>query len=197
MGGAELAAERESLRYDIADARQYDPVSAEVVQILNGDRLKLVDAEFTRRERLYTEGADVPDPHDVSYDQWKDLAAEVRARADILDIFALAGIPLTPVGRDEHAGPCPCCEGHDRFRVWAGRTAGWPRYWCRRCGVSGDAISAHRDFLLPGESFFAAVRTMALQLNLRTPDFGSRAPMKLARSSRRVIALQATARHAS
>jgi DNA primase len=53
----------------------------------------------------------------------------------------------------EWAGPCPFCGGSkhtgrsDRFRVWPNPPGGSPRYWCRQCHASGDAISyvMHRD----------------------------------------------------
>jgi DNA primase len=42
--------------------------------------------------------------------------------------------------KGELAGPCPFCrEGKDRFRVWPDEGDG--RYWCRRCGKSGDRIA--------------------------------------------------------
>jgi len=43
----------------------------------------------------------------------------------------------------EWAGPCPFCGGDDRFRVWP--EAEPPRFWCRRCGRRGDAISYLRE----------------------------------------------------
>lgn len=41
----------------------------------------------------------------------------------------------------EYAGPCPGCGGKDRFRVWPTPPDGPGRYWCRRCGLKGDAIA--------------------------------------------------------
>src|SRR5437764_15116888 len=43
----------------------------------------------------------------------------------------------------EYAGPCPFCGGRDRFRVWPNMAQ--PRYWCRVCRKSGDAIQYLRD----------------------------------------------------
>jgi hypothetical protein len=43
----------------------------------------------------------------------------------------------------EYAGPCPKCGGRDRLRVWP--HAKTPRFWCRQCGWSGDAIQYLRD----------------------------------------------------
>lgn len=44
----------------------------------------------------------------------------------------------------EYAGPCPWCQGKDRFRVWPGVER--PHYWCRQCGQQGDAIQFLRDY---------------------------------------------------
>jgi DNA primase len=44
----------------------------------------------------------------------------------------------------EWCGPCPWCAGEDRFRVWP--EADKPGYWCRQCGVKGDAIQFLRDY---------------------------------------------------
>src|SRR6266850_3358176 len=43
----------------------------------------------------------------------------------------------------EYVGPCPKRGGRDRFRVWP--HAETPRFWCRQCGWSGDAIQYLRD----------------------------------------------------
>lgn len=46
-------------------------------------------------------------------------------------------------GGEYHSG-CPACgEGVNRFAVWPQMN----RYWCRRCGVRGDAIQFCRDFM--------------------------------------------------
>lgn len=187
-GNAELHAEIESLRYDLAEAGQYDPATAEVVKIIDGDRLTLAEAELNRRARLHAAGGNVPNPHAASYARWRDLARDIRERADILGIFATAGVPLQRDGR-EHSGSCPTCGGRDRFRVWTAEDSCRPGYWCRKCGISGDVIAAYRAFLVPGASFFDAVRVLALQLGLRTPDHGSASPATAARPSRRIIAL--------
>jgi len=43
----------------------------------------------------------------------------------------------------ELSGPCPFCgEGEDRLRVWPNHPRGvGGRFWCRRCRLSGDAVS--------------------------------------------------------
>lgn len=44
----------------------------------------------------------------------------------------------------EYHSACPGCgEGLDRFVIWPQLN----RYWCRRCGISGDAIQFCRDFM--------------------------------------------------
>ncbi len=46
----------------------------------------------------------------------------------------------------EYAGNCPWCGGTDRFRVWP--HAERPRYWCRSCQATGDAIEFLKTFSL-------------------------------------------------
>ena len=73
------------------------------------------------------------------------------------------------------------------------RTDPPPRWWCRRCGLTGDAISAHRS--LTGAGFFEAVRHLAAEAGLPVP--AEHRPPVLARSSRRVVELPPRgARHA-
>ena len=60
-------------------------------------------------------------------------------QAKMHDILTLVPTELKRVSGHnggEYAGPCPWCHGDDRFRVWP-KTG---RYWCRQCGVKGDAI---------------------------------------------------------
>jgi hypothetical protein len=47
----------------------------------------------------------------------------------------------------EWAGPCPSCGGRDRFRIhpFHNQDKGGS-YWCRQCGIGGDAIQYLIDF---------------------------------------------------
>jgi DNA primase len=46
----------------------------------------------------------------------------------------------------EYAGPCPFCDGKDRFRVWPEQNKEkGGSYWCRQCGKKGDGIQFLRD----------------------------------------------------
>lgn len=197
-GNAELHAEIESLAYDLADAGRLDPITAEVVRILCGARLKLAEAELRRRVALHAADHDVPNPNAPDYHAWRNLARDLRERGDLLGLFATAGVPLQRDGK-EYSGPCPICGGADRFRVWSADDGKRPGFWCRRCDVSGDVIAAYRAFLVPGASFFAAVRVLALELGLRTPDHGQTATMPPSRTSRygrRIIPLSGGTRRA-
>ncbi|MEZ4667832.1 MAG: toprim domain-containing protein [Anaerolineae bacterium] len=60
--------------------------------------------------------------------------------------------------RGEYAGPCPFCGGEDRFRVWPNDTT--PRFWCRQCKRSGDAIQYIR--LRDGIGFKDALQILDL-----------------------------------
>lgn len=182
MGTAELGAFIDTLRDDLADVSS-DPAVAAVERMLAMTWLALARAEWARRQRLHAAGADVSDPDSTPYAAWRDLAREVRERADIVAVFEAAGFGFARKGRAEYAGPCPLCLGTDRFRLFVGPPS---RYWCRQCGLSGDVISAARNFLhvTPAGvaartgaqaepiSFFAAVRYLAAEVGLPTPDDG-------------------------
>lgn len=81
----------------------------------------------------------------------------------ILDLQNYDGLELRKVASTnggEYASPCPECGGRDRFRSWPEQD----RYWCRRCGKSGDSIQYLRDF--HGMSFKEA----ANQVGIAIPD---------------------------
>jgi DNA primase len=62
----------------------------------------------------------------------------------LLALLESSGLSLTRVASTnggEYAGPCPKCNGKDRFRVWPGKG----RYWCRQCGITGDSIQYLRE----------------------------------------------------
>ena len=69
---------------------------------------------------------------------------------NIVDLVQGDGIELKRVAAThggEYCGPCPRCEGNDRFRAWPQ----WPnskggRYWCRGCSWRGDAIEYLKTF---------------------------------------------------
>ncbi|WP_197084229.1 primase-helicase zinc-binding domain-containing protein [Desulfovibrio sp. TomC] len=44
----------------------------------------------------------------------------------------------------EWAGPCPQCDGRDRFHAWPNKGQSG-KFWCRACGWSGDGIQFLRD----------------------------------------------------
>jgi len=46
----------------------------------------------------------------------------------------------------EWCSPCPGCGGTDRFLVWPEQHGGDGSYYCRGCGLAGDAIQFLRDF---------------------------------------------------
>jgi len=134
------------------------------------------NAELRRRRALHARlPGDTPDPDDARLRPYRDLAAEVRRRADLLALFAEAGIRLRRSGRstrsgEEWAGACPRCGGGpeaDRCRVWP--EAG--RWWCRRCNAGANDAAALVMLTVPGrETFPAALRHLADRLGLAWPD---------------------------
>ncbi|MEW6658019.1 MAG: primase-helicase zinc-binding domain-containing protein [Thermodesulfobacteriota bacterium] len=64
----------------------------------------------------------------------------------LIDLLAADGFMVRRVATTrggEYAGPCPFCQGTDRFRVWPEHKGGC--WWCRQCGRSGDLIQYLRD----------------------------------------------------
>jgi len=67
---------------------------------------------------------------------------------NIFDLLQTDGFYVKRVAttkRGEYSGPCPFCQGEDRFRVWP-EQGEFGKYWCRGCGRSGDAIQYLRDY---------------------------------------------------
>jgi len=83
---------------------------------------------------------------------------------NVIDLLHSHGFQLKRVASTnggEYAGPCPRCEGHDRFRVWPQHSKGTGgRFWCRRCDWNGDALKLIMD--LQNLSFPAACRELGL-----------------------------------
>ena len=88
----------------------------------------------------------------------------------LLDLIALRGIETRRVSAaegGEWAGPCPLCGGRDRFRIWPhkahdGHSIAPPgRYWCRQCGIQGDAIDYLRR--VEGLSFGEACARLGIE----------------------------------
>lgn len=44
----------------------------------------------------------------------------------------------------EWTGPCPICQGTDRFHVWPNSSRS-VKFWCRQCAFRGDAIHYLRE----------------------------------------------------
>lgn len=62
---------------------------------------------------------------------------------NILDILNIENLKRKTA--TEFSGSCPSCGGGDRFIIQP-ETGPTGRYWCRQCGIKGDAIQYLRDF---------------------------------------------------
>ena len=84
----------------------------------------------------------------------------------------------------EWAGPCPECEGEDRFRVWPDHPkSDTGRFWCRQCGWKGDGIDYLRD--LRGLSFREACEELGVTYKLEVPSSRAQRKQRRSRSLRR------------
>ncbi len=88
----------------------------------------------------------------------------------LLDLTTQDGLTPTRKGADEFCSPCPACGGRDRFIVHP--DAG--RYWCRGCGIKGDAIGYLRRFR--GMSFHQAAEVAGLPSSSRPGQSGPTRP---------------------
>ncbi|GKT10537.1 primase-helicase zinc-binding domain-containing protein [Desulforhabdus sp. TSK] len=81
---------------------------------------------------------------------------------NILYQLQLDGITVKNVSNTnggEYSSPCPGCGGKDRFRSWPEQGQGG-KWWCRRCGKSGDLIQYLREF--HGLSFRDACKRLGM-----------------------------------
>lgn len=87
---------------------------------------------------------------------------------------ASARVVMKKAGANEYAGPCPSCQGRDRFRVWPDRgSRGTGTYWCRQCGRRGDLIQFFIDF--DGMGFKQAAAAAGVDLGPgKKPPAGSK-----------------------
>ena len=128
------------------------------------ERLRAINVELARRERVARLASGLPSPSDRRYEAWRELARLIRERVPVPFVFEVAGYALHPAGfngtrnADERAGPCLVCGGVDRMRVWNGPNG---RAWCRQCGWSADVLTV-AESLLPGvDCFRDACRRLA------------------------------------
>ncbi|MCB2216377.1 MAG: toprim domain-containing protein [Desulfobulbaceae bacterium] len=77
----------------------------------------------------------------------------------LLALLENDGLPISRKGPNEYTSPCPACGGDDRFII---RVDGKQRYWCRQCGVKGDAIEYLRSF--HGLSFAEAAEQVGREI---------------------------------
>lgn len=168
---AELLDRSDALRH--ASATLKDSESDQIIGALVEVRSLSVNRELAQMRRQARNSPDLPNPDDARYQEWADLAAQIRARVDLPELIKSYGYPLHRDGTNsrrgaaEWAGPCILCGGKDRFRVWSGPNG---QAWCRQCGWGGDAIVIVRS-LDRGltDSFYLAVAHVARWLGLPLP----------------------------
>ena len=91
----------------------------------------------------------------------RETIERIKRSVDLVDLVGQEAKILlkrtASTHKGEYHGPCPWCGGSDRFAVWP--NADPPRYWCRGCSKSGDAISFIRE--LRGLPFSEAIEYLA------------------------------------
>jgi DNA primase len=84
------------------------------------------------------------------------------------------GLQLKRVSGEEYAGPCPWCNGQDRFRVWRDRG----NYWCRpgpgHCGRSGFVDELTGDNLTNEEKRRLALEARVAAVERKQREMESR-----------------------
>jgi hypothetical protein len=91
----------------------------------------------------------------------------------ILDLLKQDGLdPKWVASTDggEFASLCPGCGGEDRFRSWPKKGKGG-RFWCRRCGKSGDLIAYLMEFR--GMSYKESCHFLKLPMKPLASDFSN------------------------
>lgn len=138
----------------VADADAEFP--GEVGRALAAARLRAVQGELDRRERLARIAVGVATPDDRSYLAWRDLARAVKERAGMLRVFDDCGYHLHDWSPKEAHASCPVCGGTDRLVI----TPGPPDLcWCRQCDWGGDVVTVAMS--LRGCTFRDAVSWLA------------------------------------
>ncbi len=112
----------------------------------------------------------------------RDLIERARA-IDILAVASRYGAKLRKAGGGEYVGPCPVCDGRDRFGVNT-RKQNWN---CRGCQKGGDAIDLVRH--VTGRDFTAAIETLTGE-QWPTPQLAEARGCRNAPSERRPQALR-------
>lgn len=171
LSDAELAGVATALRHELEDCADLDLGSAEVCRFLTTARLLASQDVQQRRQRRSALDATADGARFI--DGWSGLADEVRRRAPILNIFEVAGHPITRRGA-EWAGACFACGGTDRLVVFPNPDArhDHPRAWCRRCGGYWDAIGCLRNLSAEGADlgYFDAVALLAAMVGIALPS---------------------------
>ncbi len=93
---------------------------------------------------------------------------------NILDLLQGDGFTTKRVASTnggEFASPCPFCRGNDRFRSWPeqGESGRW---WCRKCGRSGDVIQYLEDYRKM--KFKEACQYVGKEISSFTPSLSSK-----------------------
>jgi hypothetical protein len=88
--------------------------------------------------------------------------------ADLLGLFEAHGLVPKKESGTSWGAPCPACGGNDRCVIKPADHDGRGGYFCRRCGVYGDAIQFLRDY--EGMSYAEACKRLGVAVARSVPS---------------------------
>lgn len=88
--------------------------------------------------------------------------------ADLLGLFEAHGLVPKKESGTSWGAPCPACGGNDRCVIKPADHDGRGGYFCRRCGVYGDAIQFLRDY--EGMSYAEACQHLGVAVARSVPS---------------------------
>lgn len=160
--GFSMDAIKEGLAVASVDAEDSD----ETVRFYGRERLRALEEEFERRVRIISVPGSKAAEYNRDYEEWAQLASEVRERVTVPEVLALIGCHIRSSGTNRKTGEtefhsdCPACrDGVDRLVSWDGPNS---RCWCRRCDFGpADTIAVTRSFVPGCQGFRDAVKFLS------------------------------------
>lgn len=91
----------------------------------------------------------------------------------LVQYLVAQGFSLKKKSSNEWCMPCPRCGGTDRMLIWTSENKNSDKYWCRKCGISGDYYS----WLIDIEGQHPSVRKTSETSEFRKVRHSQKAPV--------------------